>query len=317
MNNQVNHILELHTQGKTWTEIGSILGIDRRTAKNKFDKYMKLVFLQEEQEYMAENLAIKKQNHTGPRLLGTKPEVDRKRFQPLVATGDMLVTCDWHVPLYDSAMVNSVLRTAHKENIKKLVIGGDFFNGDSVSRYDDKQVAKEAGYLAERKHALEIFDVLLDEFDEIDLFEGNHDYRFVKLFGFQLNLDQVIKEVLLAGLSKEKLDKLRISVLDYMYLDQHKVYRFSHQRNFSKVPLTVGYGFAGKYNMSIITAHSHHCAMGVAKDGINVIIEGGGLYDKNITEYIQKTSDHHEWVQGYTMFKNRVPTLFSPQFGNI
>lgn len=246
-----------------------------------------------------------------------KPDVDRERFQPMVASGDMMVTCDWHVPLYDPDMINSLLKKTAEHKIKKLIIGGDFFNGDSASRYDDKQLRKEAGYKPERTHSLEIFDVLLDVYDEIYLFEGNHDFRFVRLFNRELDLTEVVKDVLLAGLDKKKLEKLRISILDYMLLGQHKPYRFSHQKNFSTVPLSVGRKFAAKYRMSIITAHSHQFGIGLAQDGNDVIIEGGGLYDKNITEYIQKSSEHHEWVQGFTMFKDGVPTLFSPAFGNL
>jgi hypothetical protein len=240
--------------------------------------------------------------------------VDVSRFAPMTASGDMIVTCDWHIPVHDPALVNAVIRKAHEEDIKTLIIGGDYFNMDSFSSYAPHQ--KDAGIEIEREQGLLIMDALLDTFDDIYIFWGNHDYRFARQLNYKISFIYAIKWML-ADLGPKKLDRLHVSDVDYMILEQEKTYRMSHQTNFSSVPLTVARKLATKYNQSIITAHSHHFAIGVALDGQNLCLEGGGLYDKAKTEYIQKTTTHHEWVPGFTMFKGGLPTLFSPVFGNL
>lgn len=279
-------------EDRTWTYIGNAVSLDRRTVKKWYEAG----------------------SNTAVRLISEQPIVDTAQFQPMVADGDMLVTCDWHIPLHDPIMVNNVINKAHEENIKTLVIGGDYWDMTSYSHFAPHQ--REAPFEVERSTGLEIMDALTDTFDEILVFWGNHDWRFMRINEFKFSFKYGM-EMLFQPLGKKKLAKLTFSNLDHMYLEQFKEFRFNHQTNFSKIPLTVPRTLAQKYHCSIITAHSHHCAMGVALDGENIIIEGGGLFDKKVTEYIQKTTTHHDWVQGYTMFKNGIPTLFSPLFGNI
>lgn len=305
MPNNNERIIELRALGKSWTYIGNALGIDRRTAKKRWEaEEAHRWHPSDEATYYAPR---------GPRTISEAPRFDTSRFEATVVQGDMLVTSDWHVPLHDPKMVNAVINKAHEESISTLIIGGDYWDMTSYSHYPPHQ--REAPFEIERETGIEIFDALLDTFDQIYMFWGNHDFRFLRGNDFRMSYVYGMK-MLLEPLG-DKLDQIEFSELDYMWLDQAKEYRFSHQKNFSKIPLTVPRQLAQKHHCSVITAHSHHCAMGVALDGENVIIEAGGLFDKNITEYVQKTTTHHEWVQGFTMFKNGIPTLFSPAFGNI
>lgn len=288
-------------KGLTWKAIAKKIGRSERTAQRWYKD--------------AQDGPKETRKQRGMRLLEEDNKVvDIRRFKPMTATGDMLVTCDWHIPVHDPALVNEVIKKAHNENIKTLIIGGDYFNMDAFSSYPPHQ--KDAGIEVERQQGLLVMDALLDTFDDIYMFWGNHDFRFAKQLNYKISFVYAINW-LLADLGAKRLKKLKVSDVDYMYLEQQKTYRMSHQTNFSSSPLTVARKLATKYNQSIITAHSHHCAIGVALDGQNVVIEGGGLYDKAKTEYIQKTTTHHEWVPGFTMFKDGIPTVFSPVFGNL
>lgn len=286
-------------EGNTWTDIGASFNIDRRTAKRWRDKWVK--------EWSPSNSSIS--TNTRPISL---PQVVPERFTPMVAHGHMITTCDWHIPLHDTVLVDRLMNYAQNYNVPTLIIGGDFLNVDEFSSYPPHQ--PEANHAREKEHGREIMSYLLEIFDDVYLFWGNHEHRLSRATDFKHSFKECMENIF-EGMD---ISNLHISDLDYMHLYQgDRKIRFCHQKNFSSVPLTVPRKLAGKYHCSIITAHSHHLAMGFALDGENWIMEGGGLYDKRMTEYIQRTTTHHEWVPGFIHFQDNVPTLLSPLLGNL
>lgn len=242
-----------------------------------------------------------------------------ERFRPLQRFGDAVVIFDLHIPLHDPRLLNRMINAARVHDIRSLIIGGDFFHMDTFGSFLPYQ--PEASLGVERVDGNVVMKTLLRHFDEIDVIWGNHDFRLVKKLGFQKSFEDCMRWML-SGLSEDEHKKIRVSDLDYMYyypggeIGQSHAYRICHPRDFSSVPLNVGRKLATKYNCSIMCGHSHHFAMGTAINGYDIVIEGGGFFDKNRTEYIQKTTTHHEWVQGFTFFKKGVPTLVGPAFGN-
>lgn len=241
-----------------------------------------------------------------------------ERFKPLVYMGDAMVTCDYHIPLHDPSLINTMINCARKNEIKHLIIGGDYWNLDSVSSYLPHQ--PEAALDVERKDGNTIMKTLLETFETVDFIWGNHDFRLSKKLGFKKSFEECMRWMF-SPLSEEEYSRIRVSELDHMdfYPEPDglgKKYRICHPANFSSVPLTVGRKLAVKYGCSIITAHSHHCAIGAAPNGVDLVLEGGGFFAKDRTEYIQRTTSHHEWVQGFTMFKDGLPTVISPTIGN-
>ena len=68
-------------------------------------------------------------------------------------------------------------------------------------------------------------------------------------------------------------------------------------------------------NANVITAHSHHCAIGYATDGERVVAEAGGLFDRTQTAYLQRTTTHPNWAQGFCLLKRDEPIIIdSPGF---
>lgn len=246
-----------------------------------------------------------------------------ERFEPLTVVGDAIVTCDFHIPLHDPILINTMINVARIHKIKKLIIGGDYYNMETFSSFLPYQ--PEAALDIERYDGTYIMKALLQTFDEIIFIWGNHDFRLTRKLGFKRSFEECMRWML-SDLTEKEMKKIKFSELDYMYyypepktdivLPFGRKFRICHPRNFSSVPLTVGRKLAQKYNCSIITAHSHHFAIGVAPNGVDLVLEGGGFFDKDRTEYIQRTTNHHEWVQGFTMFKDGLPTLISPAIGN-
>lgn len=286
---------ELRSMGLTWEEVGRELEVSRKTARRLYDKHIVNVI-------------------GPPQVVANYIEIP-KRFEPIHVYGDAVISCDWHVPLHSTRMVNSLLDKAYEMDIKQLVIAGDLFNMDNFSHY--KPYQPEASFEFEREQAIHLLNTALEVFETITICWGNHDFRIVKFLDFKVSFEYCLRWCLEA-LGPEKHARINISDLDHLvYHPGFYDIRLCHQENFSKVPLTVPRQLVPKYEMSVLSAHSHHFAQGVALDGHNLIFEGGGLFSPEITQYIKRTNTHHKWVQGYYVWKDGICHPFSPIYHNV
>lgn len=251
------------------------------------------------------------QRHLIP-LLDVEDE-DRFRIEldtPLVYEGDAMVTADWHVPLYDPDYVNDMILTARSQGLRTLIVAGDFFNFDALSQYDPKQ--SDAGLERELNEGVAVLRVLLETFDTIYYLWGNHDARMHRALGFALQFREAMKMVF-GVLGQEALDRVVFTNLDHMWVETGgKSYYICHPKTYSSIPLSNARRLASKFNASIITAHSHHCAVGYGPDGEKVVAEIGGLFDKNKTAYLQRTTTFPTWQQGFGWLKDGVLHVTSP-----
>lgn len=301
----------------TFEEIGKKLGFSEKTARRR---YQAGIAAPTEADLVQPEMTLEKDEEVPEIKIKShfldhdKPEI--KRFKPLVVTGDAMVTADYHIPLHDPIWLNVMINCAKKNGIKKLIIGGDYWNMDQFSSFLPLQ--PEASWEIERYEGNLIAKTLLKTFDEITFIWGNHDFRLTKSTGFKESFTDCMKWAFHA-LSEEEMSKIKFSDLDYMFYEpgDGRTYRVCHPKNFSNTPLSVPLALAVKYDCSIITAHSHHCALGVAPNSRDLVMEVGGFFDKKRTEYIQRTNTSHEWVQGFIMFKDGTPEVFSPQFNNF
>lgn len=304
----------------SFAQIAELMGFSETTAKRRYKASLDEISeeapgaeetLEEFPDVIPQEIVV-----DGPFIPENKGPIER--FAPLVRTGDCMVVMDLHIPLHDPGLINAMVACARENGLTKLIIAGDYFNMETFSSYLPYQ--PEAALDIERYDGALVMKTLLQTFDEIDFIWGNHDFRLTRKMGFKQSFEDCMRWML-SDLDKDEMDKIRFSDLDYMYyhpvsLTEGKKFRICHPRNFSSVPLTVGRKLAQKYQCSIITAHSHHCAIGIAPDGVNICIEGGGFFDKDRTEYIQRTTNHHEWVQGFVFFKDGLPNVISPAIGN-
>lgn len=228
--------------------------------------------------------------------------------QPLLLTDeDAMVTADWHIPVYNPWLVNDMVETARNNNIKYLLIGGDFFNFDALSAYDPKQ--EEAGLEREVEEAKLVMRTLLETFTEIFFIWGNHDARMHRALGYKTKFSTAMRW-LFGDLGTQANAKLRISNLDHLYVrftdaqPEKKDWRICHPQNYSRVPLTTPRVLAAKHNCNVICAHAHHAAIGYATDGIRVVAEAGGLFNQHKTTYLQRSTTFPVWTPGFGWFKD-------------
>lgn len=230
---------------------------------------------------------------------------------PLEHTGNLAVTADWHIPLYDQEYVNTFLAEAKERRHSHLVIAGDFFNFDSLSSYDPKQ--DSAGLEVELAEAKKVMGALLDQFDRVYYIWGNHDARLHRTLGFKIQFKEAMRLVF-GDLGKTMLDKIAFTNLDHMWVrvPDGTDWYICHPANYTRLALSTAKTLASKKNANVITAHSHHCAVGYGVDGEKVVAEIGGLFDRHKTSYLQRSTTFPTWAQGYAFIEDGRLVVKSP-----
>lgn len=231
--------------------------------------------------------------------------------KPLILTGDVGITADFHIPLYDPEYVNTMIDTFVSAGIKTLIVGGDFLNMDELSRFEDKQ--KDANLEFELGEAVKVMEILTESFDRIVYMWGNHDARIHKALGLKLQFKHAMK-LIFNELDKEPLAKIEFTNLDHAWVetDEGERWYICHPANYTRVPLSTARVLSAKLDAHVITAHSHHCAVGYAIDGQHVVAEIGGLFDKTKTAYLQRTTTFPTWTQGFAFLKDGKLRVHSP-----
>lgn len=250
------------------------------------------------------------------RLLKPLPEtVESPSFldQPIRHSGAIAVSADWHIPLVDWAYANTFLDHCAEEDVKTLAIAGDFFNHDALSAYDYKQAS--ADLATELSEATHIMRELVSQFDKIIFVWGNHDARFHKALQYQLSFSASMR-MCFGELGEEALEKIQFSNLDHFYVDTPgSVTYVCHPKNYTSSPLTTARKLAAKVECNVITAHSHHAAMGFDVSGRHVCVEAGGLFDASRTAYLQRSTTFPTWKQGYSLISAEGHiSMYTPQW---
>jgi Calcineurin-like phosphoesterase len=232
--------------------------------------------------------------------------------KPITHIGNIMITADWHIPLYDPKYVNEMIRTARSESLDTLCIAGDFFNFDALSAYSPKQ--ESAGLEKELEEAVSVMRVLLETFETIYFLWGNHDARMHTALGFKLQFSTAMKQCF-GILGDEALERIVFTNLDHMWIeDGHggTPWYICHPQNYTRTALSSAAKIASKVNANVITAHSHHCAVGYGVDGQKVVAEAGGLFDRTKTAYLQRSTTFPTWQQGYAWLKDGQLNVTSP-----
>jgi predicted phosphodiesterase len=220
--------------------------------------------------------------------------------KPIRHYGPIAVSADWHIPLVDYAYANRFLEHVRSEEIRTLAIAGDFFNHDALSSFDYKQAS--ANLTTELREAQNIMESLVEQFDRILFIYGNHDARFTKALQYQLTFSASMR-LCFGELGEEALEKIEFSNLDHFWVND-SIY-ICHPKQYTQTPLTNARKLAAKVQASVITAHSHHAAIGYDVSGQFVCAEAGGLFDASKTAYLQRSTTFPTWRQGFALVDER------------
>jgi predicted phosphodiesterase len=230
-------------------------------------------------------------------------------MQEIVLRGRGLVSSDWHIPLISHEVAAKMIDDAMRFGCTDwLIIAGDLFNLDALSRYSPKQAG--AGMEVEMVHAQRILEIMLRVFKKIIITKGNHDNRVMESLGYRLRFEQTVK-MLLPDMTAEDLSKIHVTGLDYALVESGVgTWYICHTNQYSKIPLTVPRELCDIHQMHIAAGHRHHHAIGRNKGGQHWCVELGGLFDDAKTAYLrQYTTTFPKWTPGYMLLSDGVPYL--------
>lgn len=228
-----------------------------------------------------------------------KIELDK----PIRLSGRIALTADWHIPLYDANYANRFIKEARDREYKTLVIAGDFFNFDALSAYEPKQ--QDAGLEKELLEAKAVMRILLETFEKVYYLWGNHDARLHRALGYAMQF-RTAMETVFGSLGGDALDRLTFTNLDHLWVTTPAgEWYICHPANYTRTPLATARQLASKFNAHVVTAHSHHCAVGYGPDGMKVVAEIGGLFDRHKTGYLQRSTTFPTWAQGYAFLDEK------------
>lgn len=223
-------------------------------------------------------------------------------MSPTIYSDKVAIYSDIHCPLTDWEFLEYANTYCRKRDIRTLVLAGDFLNGDSVSDYPKKQA--DASLIPEIKQADETMDDLCSRFDAVHFIRGNHDYRYVKKLGYAGSFVEVME---MLGFTHPN---LTIYNEDHIWVNKTYV---CHPTSYSRIPLTNCRNLTYKTRSHVIAGHCHHSAFGYAPDGQSVLIEAGGFFDMEKTEYIKASTPYPKWVNGFATVEDGKHYLITKQ----
>jgi hypothetical protein len=224
--------------------------------------------------------------------------------EPLKLSGDFINVGDVHVPFTDYNFSQMVIKVAKKYNIKKMNVGGDFFNFDNFSVY--AHAIPTVQWAQEREAARLLIHEWLEWFDEINFIMGNHDRRLAKWTEGQFDEKDLFGMVTTS-------DKCHFSNWGWCDVTSGGVdWLVAHGSNYSVNQLTVASELANKHQKNVILSHEHHAGMGWDKYKRYVVVNNGGLFDASKFAYVNLDVNKMPNMQNaFTMLRNGVATLFS------
>jgi len=85
-------------------------------------------------------------------------------------------------------------------------------------------------------------------------------------------------------------------------------WRFTHQKEYGRNPLTVAKRLATKYACNVVCGHQHHLAAGWHESGLWRVADAGTFQHRESAAYkVNRDTTHPEWNQGFlTLIDNKV-----------
>lgn len=264
-------------------------GIPRRTLTRHVTAYY--------QRQVAERVAELQEKHV------VAPLADEIRIG-----GNGTVSSDWHLPITDYRLASRMILDAVATGTTDwLLIVGDFFNFDALSRFDEKQDG--AGLDLERAAANDLTEMLLEVFKTVYVTKGNHDIRYIGKLGYKVKFEDSVR-MILPDIPDAKMKRLVVTGYDYIIVDTPiGPWRCSHTNQYSKNPLTVPRELCDIHGMHNAAAHRHHHGITRSKGGYWAV-ELGGLFDASRTAYLkQYTNTFPGWTPGWMHLYDGLPYL--------
>jgi len=243
-------------------------------------------------------------NKTLQNLIGTINELPKYKDISKTLTFDWTewaCAADWHLPFLNIEIFKKFIRECHSRKIKKLVIGGDFFEMSAFSYFFGYT---KVAWREEKEVAKKVINILNEAFEEISFIVANHEIRWLRALADKYEGDIFdIYELIGITDTKNITLKNKIIVGDWMIV---------HPKNARKNSLSLANDLSGLYpDKHMIVTHAHRQAIGKEKSGKRWVIDLGLMADPKQLEYINfNVTTHPMWNPGFLIVQNNIPELF-------
>jgi len=202
---------------------------------------------------------------------------------------DFYVTCDWHLPFLQLKLFKRLIEDVRRTKVRRLVIGGDFFDLNSFSKFD---ALFKISWKDEKHFARRVLLYLRDEFDDIMFLATNHERRWLRAFERGQPDEQDIYELI--GFE----DKSMVTFKNQALVGN---WRIVHPKTARKRPSSLARELSNIYKENnLIVTHAH--LMAKERDPSNKywLLDLGPMCDPDKTEYINfNITAHQKWNPGY------------------
>jgi predicted phosphodiesterase len=202
------------------------------------------------------------------------------------------VCSDWHVPGESNIWVSRLIKYLKDNKIKTLIIGGDFWNFDALSRFVIKD--RKMNLADEIERGLEILNTIT-KIANVYLVRGNHDRRIVESFDGELS----------EWMDSFGVKNLTVTDNDHLYLVSNGIkWRVCHPEAYSRVKGNVVKNVSLAKREHIISGHAHYLFSATETTGKFMAIDSGCLCDQSKFAYKREaTNPLPEWENGFLHIK--------------
>jgi hypothetical protein len=217
-----------------------------------------------------------------------------------VNSDNCIVFGDAEIPDHSIEMLENIVKMARHFCVEDCLINGDFLSCDSCSPWP-KMAIDFPSFRQELSAAKIVIRVLLQTFKRIWYNSGNHEWRLARKFDGQLSIGDFLGDI----------DGLTFSEYRSCILKSGgRQAWITHQKNYSKIPLSVPRELARTIHMDILCAHNHHLAKGYDASGNYWLAEGGYVRDSKRTIYKEmNNTTHPAWNAGFIFIRNGLPYM--------
>jgi hypothetical protein len=227
------------------------------------------------------------------------PDLERVYLsQPSVPWEDAILLFDPHCPYHNVTLINEMVDTARRLQIKKLAIIGDLT--DLKKQYKKEPQAEGFGLTDELRVTREVIEFLAGWFDEIVATIGNHDFRLIRLLENQEDAIALYNLIM----NPNKTGPFRLLRENYLLIGEWLYAYHPFRMRKSKGSLSEE---MGDHNQkSNLGAHSHRWSMAIHDNGKEVVAEGLHATDPLFHNYHNDRLDtYSSWVPGFWIVKGK------------
>lgn len=222
-----------------------------------------------------------------------------------VSFDECLVGADVHVPGHSEKWLKALIEYARVYEIKNLLLAGDFWNLDALSRFELKD--SDLNLKKELFAGKTVLEKLTKQFT-IYMVCGNHDKRLPLSLRGAIDFSGAMK----VFLGKKVFTTNR----DFMYLTSgDKKFRICHPDMYSQIKGKIVSTLAQDLQENILAGHPHYFSMQTNKTGKYVGLDMPCLCEpEQFTYKTKNTTTCPEWNNGFVHIKNgkvRVLTEFT------